>query len=59
MSRQSKLSKRAKLSKQTKGDMRGKDGHDKPKCPHQQPKPTWMTSKGGKKKGTKNEGRNV
>lgn len=59
MSRTSKLAKRAKLSKQTKGDMKGKDTHDKPRCPHQQPSATWMTSKGGSKKGKKNEGRNI
>jgi hypothetical protein len=52
MSRTSKLARKTKLSKQTKGSMAGKDGTAKMKCPHQQPKASWMSSKGGKAKGT-------
>jgi len=50
MSRQSKLLKKAKLSKAHKGEMKGKDKVEKPKCPHQQPKASWMVPKKGKKK---------
>ena len=51
MSRTSKLASKAKLSKQFSGQMAGKDTNAKPKCPHQQPKASWMTVKSGRRKG--------
>jgi hypothetical protein len=53
MSRTAKLANKAKLSKRTKGSTAGKDTAAKMKCPHQQSKASWMTSKGGKAKGSK------
>ena len=48
MSRTIKIQKKATKAKQAKGHMAGRDDSKKPKCPHQQPKPSWVTPKSGK-----------
>ena len=51
MSRTSKIARKARLSKQTKGQHAGADKRAKPKCPHQQPAPDWLVHKSSKGKG--------
>jgi hypothetical protein len=50
MCKTSKLARKARLSKQTKGNHKGEDTSRKSPCPHMQPKPTWAVSKSRKGK---------
>jgi hypothetical protein len=51
MSRTSKISHKAKASKQSKGSTAGRDDAKKSPVPSKQPKASWMASKSDKGKG--------
>lgn len=51
MSRTSKISHKAKASKQSKGSTAGRDNAKKSPVPSKQPKASWMASKSDKGKG--------